>query len=177
MPVSKATAKPAYTRKKTQPQNDGKLPVVIPMRDDAGNDVAYEDDDLVTVLYNYGEVSEKQVIWLGRVKFVGGVATDVPWHTVKHWVNGTRPIYENGQETERVATSYFRVRNMVVAPWDTDPLDYPKMAGREVNTNELARALGATDMNELINVLGVQRAEEILATLQKAVAARETSEK
>lgn len=127
----------------------------------------FKDDDLVTCTYMYGQVSPNQVVYLGHVKFVGGVSRDVPFDTVKHWVKGTRAV-----ETEdgRILTkrSYFRVNYLHAFPNDSTPVDWAKWAPIEINPTNVAAMLQAADIDKIVAQLGPERTAALIEKLKDA---------
>lgn len=127
----------------------------------------FTDDDLVTCTYMYGQVGPKQVVYLGDVKFVGGVAKDVPFSTVKHWVKGTR---QTETEDGRILTkrAYFRVNFLHAFPSSSTAVDWAKYAPIEINPTNVAAMLQAADIAKIVEQLGPERTARLIEQLRNA---------
>lgn len=124
----------------------------------------YNDNDLVTVLYRYGDVPADYKQLLGSIRFVGGVAQGVPGHVARQLQNGTRTVVkEDGGEITRRA--YFKANNLYVLPDNASAVDYARYAKIKVDNNKVAALLGAADIAEIAKLLGEQGTNELISKL------------
>ena len=146
-------------------QIDGeKLAKTTPRNTTVTEKFDYSDTDLVTVLYRYGDVPADYKQLLGALRFVGGVAKDVPGHVARQLENGTRTvILEDGREITRRA--HFKANNLYVLPNNATPVDYARYAKIKVDNNKVAALLGAADIEQITRLLGTKGTNELIEKL------------
>lgn len=110
-----------------------------------------------TVLHGYGRRRPNERHYLDQYEGRGGVIKNVPEKVVESWRKEPR----------------LRIH---VLPHDATEVDYAKAAGiRPMNPKKLAAILGASDIDELIQVLGPEKTQRLIEAFQRRAAAAETN--
>jgi len=143
--------KPAPEESKTQPADE---PFV------------FQDNELVTLLYRYGEVGNRYKQLLGTTRFIGGVARDVPGITARQLLQGTRTItLDDGREI--VKRAYFRAHNLYALPNTSSEVDFARYAKIKVDPLKVAALLAAADIPEVVRLLGTKATADLIERLER----------
>lgn len=124
----------------------------------AKSDAQFEDGDIVTVLYGYGKVPADKKFYVDDTLFVGGIAK-VPYLKAKHWQKGTRP---DGKPV------ISRIHIQAILPEDANEADFARVTGirQAIEPDKLGAFLGGLNANDILTVLGTERAKEFAQRLQ-----------
>ncbi len=121
----------------------------------------WQDDDEVTVLYGWGKVHPNSRSFIDKTLFEGGVARNVPYEVVKHWIKGTRPDGKREQV-------YGKVKIQAVLPADAKEADFAKATGiTPTPIDQFAMQLAGTDLDALVAQLGVKKVKELIKGLDE----------
>ena len=118
----------------------------------------FTDESLCTVLYGYGKVSPASRSYLDDYVVEGGVIRNVPIATARHWKNGTRP--DGKRPNGRV--------KILILKQDATEDDFLAACGLSADeTRKLAMKFRGTDVQDIINQLGQEKARQLLEGLTR----------
>jgi hypothetical protein len=121
----------------------------------------FEDDDLVCVLYGWPHAGPGTRQFVDKTLFIEGVARNVPYAIVKHWLKGTRP----DGKYEQV---YGKVKIQAVLSNDATERDFCEATGiTPMPADKFAAMLTGIDLDALAAQLGVEKLKTLIAGLEK----------
>jgi len=124
---------------------------------------------LRTVLHGYGRLEPFKVHYIDRIKFIGGVAHNVPKETAECWLNGTRPEGTTKPYAVDGKSSYSSV-GVIVLDNDATEADYIKASGiTPMPASKIAGLLKAYSAKELVEAMGAEEAVKLSEALKKAL--------
>jgi hypothetical protein len=135
----------------------------------------FEDHDRVTVLYGWNKVPANSKQFVDKVPFIGGVARNVPYSTVKHWKQGTRPDGKNDQIYGKISIQAVLPDEVAGKDKDgnfimrkVDESDFAKATGiKPMPVDQFMLQLAGTDLEALAAHLGAERLKQLVDSLGK----------
>jgi hypothetical protein len=119
-----------------------------------------QDHEKVTVLYGWNKVPSGYKQFVDKTLFKDGIARNVPYTTVKHWKQGTRP-------DGRLEMSYGSIGIQAVLPNDATEADFIKATGiTPMPVEQFASQLAGMDINALLTHMGVEKFKALIGDME-----------
>lgn len=128
-----------------------------------------EEEGVRVVIHGYGKLAPNKVHFIDDIKFIGGVARDVPADVAECWLKGVRPKETNKPYAVSGKRAYSRV-GVIVLPGDATEAQIMKAAGvPAMAVSKFAEFIKAYSTEDLAAALGREKAIELSEGLRKAV--------
>ncbi len=121
----------------------------------------FQDHEKVTVLYGWNRVPAGYKQFVDKTLFKDGIARNVPYSTVKHWQQGTRP-------DGKLEMTYGTIGIQAVLPNDATEADFIKATGiTPMPVDKFASQLAGVDLDALVTQMGVEKVKALIDGLEK----------